>query len=87
VPTHKSPVGAAEILSRGTRCTASLLMTMPLGQRNDEGLEVIGLILEVTVASGTDRGIAPDRKPPPMRPSRHDQAALSTVVRFLCARS
>ncbi len=53
VPTHKSPVKAAEILARGTACKASLLMTMPLGQQNDEGLDILGLILSVTVADGS----------------------------------
>jgi hypothetical protein len=52
VPTHASPVKAPEILARGSRCRASLLMSMPLDQRNDEGLEVMGLIFNVTLASG-----------------------------------
>jgi hypothetical protein len=50
VPTHASPVKGSEILARGKACRASVLMSMPLGQQNDAGLDVMGLIF--TVATG-----------------------------------
>jgi hypothetical protein len=52
IPTHASPVKAPEILARGSRCRAVLLMTMPLDQRNDDGLDVIGLVFDVTLPDG-----------------------------------
>jgi hypothetical protein len=50
VPTHASPVKAPEILARGKPCRATLVLSTPLGQRNDAGLDVMGLVF--TVAAG-----------------------------------
>ena len=52
VPTHASPVKAGEILARGSQCRASLLMSAPLNQKNDSGLDVFGLVFTVTVGNG-----------------------------------
>jgi hypothetical protein len=52
VPTHASPVKAPEILARGSQCRASLLMSTPLHQTNDSGLDVIGLVFTVTAGNG-----------------------------------
>jgi hypothetical protein len=52
VPTHASPVKAPEILARGKECRAALLMSTPLGQKNDDGLDVMGLVFTVTAANG-----------------------------------
>jgi hypothetical protein len=52
VPTHASPLKAGDILARGTPCRAELLMSTPLGQKNEHGLEVMGLVFTVTVDSG-----------------------------------
>lgn len=53
VPTHASPVKAGELLARGISCRAKLLMSTPLGQRNDAGLDVMGLVFTVAAADGT----------------------------------
>jgi hypothetical protein len=52
VPTHASPVKAPEILARGSQCRASLVMSTPLHQTNDGGLDVIGLVFTVTAGNG-----------------------------------
>jgi hypothetical protein len=52
VPTHASPVKAADILTRGTAVRAALLMSAPLGQRNDAGLEVMALVFTVPGGNG-----------------------------------
>jgi hypothetical protein len=52
VPTHASPVKAPEILARGARCRAALLMSAPLNQRNDSGLDVMGLVFTITAGNG-----------------------------------
>jgi hypothetical protein len=52
VPTHKSPLTAAQILEQGVACTATLLMSTPLGQKNDAGLDVMGLVFTITLPSG-----------------------------------
>jgi hypothetical protein len=52
VPTHASPLKAADVLAMGAPCRAVLLMSQALGQKNDQGLEVMALVFNVTVDSG-----------------------------------
>ncbi|HEY4346839.1 MAG TPA: hypothetical protein VGM80_04560 [Gaiellaceae bacterium] len=52
VPTHASPIKAPEILARGIPCRATILLSTPLGGRNDAGLDLIGIVFSIPTGGG-----------------------------------